>query len=55
MLVLLVLNVGNGWVAGVITSDEVDHSRKCPTSNARTVRIRQLLSYPDFEGSSPCR
>jgi hypothetical protein len=25
-----VLNVGNGWVAGVITSDEVDHSRKFP-------------------------
>ena len=35
MLVLLVLNVGNGWVAGGcwdddITSDEMDHSRKFP-------------------------
>ena len=35
LLVLLVLNVGNGWVAGGcwdddITRDEMDHSRKFP-------------------------
>ena len=35
LIYLLVLNVGNGWVAGGcwdddITSDDMDHSRKFP-------------------------
>ena len=42
---LLVLNVGDGWVAGGcwdddITSDEMDHSRKFPTFSTSKTTVR---------------
>ena len=40
-----VLNVGNGWVAGagMISSDEMDHSRKFPTFSTSMLQIITMI------------